>query len=203
LTMKAQSNKTVVLAFLAAFIVGQVVFYTAGCTGSKRRPVNVAAGQYYSEDEYDLLGNRAKSQYCKELQEELASSQAEFERVTRAIQDTKDRIKSTRREIVPIEREVLQLESDIRTLEDDIADVKALPTKWTIKPGETLTIIAMQKNVYNDIDKWWKIFDANRDKIVDPYYIFPDTVLVIPRDWPVKGKPKIPEDLKEFIITEY
>lgn len=201
--MKKRSDKTVALAFLAAFAVAQVAFYTVGCSGSKRRHVSVSAGEYYSEDEYDLLGNRAKSQYCKALQEEMATSQAEFERVTREIQNAKDLIKSTRRQIVPIEREVLQLESDIRSLEDDIADVKALPAQWAIRPGESLTIIAMQKNVYNDIDKWWRIFDANRDKIVDPYYIFPDTVLLIPRDWPIEGEPKIPEDLQEFIVTEY
>ena len=43
----------------------------------------------------------------------------------------------------------------------------------------------MEPRVYNDIDKWWKIFEANMHIIEDPYYIFPDTVLSIPRDWPI------------------
>jgi hypothetical protein len=192
----------ILVTFLVAFVVVQVTMYLAGCAGTKTRTVNVTAGEYYSEDEYDLLGNRAKSTYCNELQAEMTSSQTEFDRITREIQNAKDLITSTRRSIVPIEREVLQLESDIRTLEDDIADVKALPTEWRIKAGESLTIIAMQKNIYNDIDKWWRIFDANRIKIDDPYYIFPDTVLVIPRDWPLEGKPTIPEDLLDFIVYD-
>jgi nucleoid-associated protein YgaU len=190
------------LAFLTAFFAVTAAVYLVGCASNVARTVNVGAGEYYSEDEYDLLGNRAKSSYCNELQAEMTGSQTEFDRVTREIQDAKDLIQSIRRSIVPIEREVLQLESDIRTLEDDIADVKALPSEWHIRAGESLTIIAMQKNVYNDIDKWWRIFDANRIKIDDPYYIFPDTVLVIPRDWPTEGKPTIPEDLLDFIIVD-
>lgn len=201
--MTKPRDKKLVFCFLAALLVGQIAFYSAGCTGSKMRNVKVSAGEYYSEDEYDLLGNRSKSEYCKQLQGEMTVSQNEFERVNREIEDAKDLIQSTRRQIVPVEREVLRLESDIRSLEDAIADVKALPTEWRIRAGESLTIIAMQKDVFNDIDKWWRIFDANRVKIDDPYYIFPDTVLVIPRDWPLEGEPEVPEDLREFIITEY
>jgi len=63
-------------------------------------------------------------------------------------------------------------------------DVEALPKLWSVRAGESLSLISGYDQIYNDIDKWEKIFEANLDKIVDPYYIFPDTVLVIPRDWP-------------------
>ena len=201
--MKKQSTKSILIALGTAFAVTQIALYATGCGGAHIRSVNVAEGEYHTEAEYDAMSNRAKSQYCSALQAEMTASQEELERVNREIQDTQDLIKSIRRQISPIEREVLRLESDIRSLEDDIAQVKALPKTWKIRPGESLTIIAMQKNIYNDIDKWWRLFDANRSKIDDPYYIFPDTVLVIPRDWPLEGKPKIPDDLIPFIVTEY
>ena len=100
------------------------------------------------------------------------------------IQDDKDTILSIRRQIVPIEQEVLALQSNIRTLNDKIEEVNSLPKEWKIKTGDTLTLIAMKPEIYNDIEKWTKIFEANHHIIDDPYYIFPDTVLAIPRDWP-------------------
>jgi predicted nucleic acid-binding Zn-ribbon protein len=157
----------------------------AGCAGSKSRPVNVVDGEYYSEDEYEMLSGSQKSNYCKELTGELAVANTAYEDKQKDIQDAKDLIQSIRKQIVPIEQEVLRLESDIRTLNTEIDGVKALPTEWKIKEGDTLTLISMNEKVYNDIEKWWKIFEANKDIIEDPYYIFPDTVLVIPRDWPV------------------
>jgi nucleoid-associated protein YgaU len=197
-----RSTRQIIIGFTLAFICAQAGLYAVGCASGGMRSVNVPAGEYYTEAEYEALSNRAKTNYCNQLQNELAASEAELDGVVRDIEMTKDAIKSTRRSIVPIERKVLRLESDIRSLEDEIAEVKALPTEWRIRPGETLTIISMQKNVYNDIDKWWRILDANRVKIDDPYYIFPDTVLVIPRDWPLEGEPEIPEDLKEYVIVD-
>ena len=91
---------------------------------------------------------------------------------------------SIRQRIIPMETDVRRLEAEIRSLNDMIEEVKSLPTAWVIKEGESLTSIAMRDEIYNDIDKWERIFEANMDKIDDPYYIFPDTVLVIPRDWP-------------------
>ena len=115
----------------------------------------------------------------------MARAQAEFEAKTLELRDTRNLIQSIRRQIVPIETEVRRLDSDIRTLNTQIEAVEALPKKWKVRPGDTLTSIAMQDEVYNDIDMWEHIFSANLDKIDDPYYIFPDTVLVIPRDFPV------------------
>lgn len=168
------------LATAAAFLVAN------GCSGSNFRNVSVAQGEYYSEDEYDLLPGGRKTSYCNALESELAASQAEFESKTNEIADTKNLTASTRQRIVPIEAEVRRLESDVRSLNDQVAAVKALPAEWKVRPGETLTSIAMLTEIYNDIDKWERILQANLDKIEDPYYIFPDTVLRIPRDFPVE-----------------
>ena len=170
--------------FLLAFFAVPFCVYHVGCTGSKIRNVNIAAGEYYSEEEYESLSGSQKSNYCRQLTSEMAVADSEYQGKQKEIQDTKDLIQSIRQQIVPIEQEVLAHESDIRSLNDKIGAVKALPTVWKIKPGDTLTLIAMKEDIYKDIEKWFRIFEANQDKIEDPYYIFPDTVLVIPRDWP-------------------
>ncbi|MFQ5472574.1 MAG: LysM peptidoglycan-binding domain-containing protein [Dehalococcoidia bacterium] len=157
---------------------------SSGCSGVKYRHVNVSAGEYYSEDEYELLPDGRKDSYCSELQLELSVARQEFEEKSSEIQRTKDLIASLRSQVVPIETEVRRLEAEIRTLNAEIEEVKALPKTWKVRPGDTLTGIAMMDEIYNDIDKWEALFEANKDKIQDPYYIFPDTVLVIPRNWP-------------------
>jgi nucleoid-associated protein YgaU len=171
------------IIILVAAVATLVVI--GGCAGRKVPKVDVSAGEYYAEDDYAKLSGRRKSQYCNELENELNARQAEFERKTIQLQDMKDLIESIRKQIIPLERDVIRLDAEIRTLNDQVREVKSLPREWVVKPDDTLTLIAMKKNIYNDIDKWWKIFEANIDKIHDPYYIFPDTVLVLPRDWPV------------------
>lgn len=170
--------------FVGLLLVAQIGMYASGCTGSKVRNVSVKAGEYYSESEYEALPSSRQNDYCGELETEMMASEQIMTKRQNDIQEAKDLIQSIRRQIVPIEQEVLALESDIRSLNDQIESVKALPKEYLIKTGDTLTLIAMKENIYNDIEKWTRIFEANQDKIEDPYYIFPDTVLVIPRDWP-------------------
>lgn len=162
-----------------------MAFVAVGCGGSKSTKKSVSAGEYHGEDAYAALSRGDKVNYCSDLQTELDRTQAEFDSTTQAIQDTRDRIAVVRRTIVPIETEVRRLDSDVRTLNAQIAAVKALPGQWKVRPGDSLTAIAMMDQIYNDIDKWESIFSANLDKIIDPYYIFPDTLLVIPRNFPV------------------
>jgi nucleoid-associated protein YgaU len=174
------------IALIFGMLIALVALYAVGCGGPKLRKVNVSEGDYYSEDEWASLSSRQKDAYCRTLTTEMDATQAEFEAKTTELQDTKDLIASTRQQVVPVERQVHELEAEIRDLNSQIDEVKALPTTYTVKPGDWLTTIARNEKIYNDMDKWWKIFEANKDKIDDPYYIFPDTVLVIPRDWPVE-----------------
>jgi len=179
--MSMTISRPLLIVLILTLVAGAVI---SGCAGSKSRGVEVGEGDYYSEDEFDALSRRQKSNYCDALNAELDAAQNEHQQMQQEIQDAKDTIQALRKAVVPIEQEVLALESRIRTLNDQIEEVRALPGEWTIKDGDTLTLIAMKANIYNDIEKWTKIFEANHDKIDDPYYIFPDTVLVIPRDWP-------------------
>jgi hypothetical protein len=169
---------------MVLFVGALAVLLSTGCGGSKQRQIDIGKGEYYSEDEIAEFSNRQKNAYCQNLEGERDLAQKEFESKTQELETLRALIESTRDKTGPVEREVLRLEAEIRTLNDQIAEIKALPTTWTVRPEETLSIIAGLPEIYNDIDKWWKIFEANQDKIDDPFYVFPDTVLVIPRDWP-------------------
>jgi nucleoid-associated protein YgaU len=182
-------NMTYIMkSFLAVLLVvtlaAPAAFVTSGCSGSTKREVDVSAGNYYGEDELAEMSDRKKNKYCEALGAELTRTQEEFESKTEQLRDTRDTIDAKRLKMDPVERDVLRLESDIRTLNDLIDEVKALPSTWTIKEGESMSLIASFPEVYNDVEKWWRIFEANHDRVDDPFYVFPDTVLVIPRDWP-------------------
>jgi len=49
--------------------------------------------------------------------------------------------------------------------------------------------------------KWPRIYRANTDKIEDPEWIYPDTVLVIPREWPHQHMVALDESLS--LIASY
>jgi nucleoid-associated protein YgaU len=58
---------------------------------------------------------------------------------------------------------------------------RELPTEHKVLPYETLETIAGYWEVYGDPAQWSRLYDANRDKVSDPYDIPPGTIIVIPR----------------------
>jgi nucleoid-associated protein YgaU len=56
----------------------------------------------------------------------------------------------------------------------------ATVTEYTVQKDDTLQKIA--KKVYNSYGKWTKIYDANKDKIKNPNFVKPGTVLTIPAE---------------------
>ncbi|MCL2064250.1 MAG: LysM peptidoglycan-binding domain-containing protein [Candidatus Cloacimonetes bacterium] len=56
------------------------------------------------------------------------------------------------------------------------------PTTWRVWRGESLWRIAQYPEVYGTGTRWPVIYRANQDQIRDPNLIFPDQILVIPRD---------------------
>jgi nucleoid-associated protein YgaU len=187
------------------FVVGAAIVVSAillgGCSRTTARHMDVTAGEYYSEEEFDKLPRRAKENYCSSLGQELAKLQGQVEKQQDELKDTRKEIESLRNQITPIEREILRIDSDIRTLTGQIAELEALPKTWTVKPGETIDIIAAYDEVYSDPTKWPRIYRANIGKIEDPMWIYPDTVLLIPRDWPVEHRVSEYETLE--IIAGY
>lgn len=51
-------------------------------------------------------------------------------------------------------------------------------TQYTVMKDDTLQKIS--KKVYGSFGKWTKIYDANKDKIKNPNFVKPGTVIVIP-----------------------
>lgn len=182
-------------------VVMMTVVVTAGCSGTKGRHVDVSAGEYYSEDEYAELSNKEKEAYCVALEKELGTLQGQVDEKQAELSATREQIEKLRNQIAPIERELLRIDSDIRTLTSQINELEALPSTWNIQSGECLWLIAGYEDIYSDPVKWPRIYRANTDKIIDPEWIYPDTVLVIPRDWPRQHRVALDESLS--LIASY
>lgn len=161
-----------------------VVLFAGGCGGSKERRVNVSAGEYYSEDELVLLSDGTRSSYCNDLGKVRTSAQQEFEAKTQELAETNERIKTVSARRTELDRERVQLDMEIQSINDQITRVKALPDSVKIRIGESLETIAALPEVYNDAGKWWRLLEANKHVILDPYYCLADTMIAIPRDWP-------------------
>jgi NitT/TauT family transport system substrate-binding protein len=58
--------------------------------------------------------------------------------------------------------------------------VKAAAQEYIIKPGDTLSKLAAQ--FYNSMNKWEKIYEANRESVKNPHYIYVGQRIMIPLD---------------------
>jgi LysM repeat protein len=189
------------VAFRLVLLAGLVGLLVTGCGRSSGRSVDVSAGEYYSEEEYEELSNKEKEAYCTGLQTELNMLQGQVDERRGELTATRKQIESLKNQITPIERELLRIDSDIRSLTGQIEELEALPKTWNIQSGDCLWLIAGYEEVYSDPVKWPRIFRANMDKIMDPEWVYPDTVLVIPRDWPRQHTVSLDESLS--IIASY
>ncbi|MBE0478495.1 LysM peptidoglycan-binding domain-containing protein, partial [Candidatus Aerophobetes bacterium] len=87
----------------------------------------------------------------------------------------------------------------LRKIEDILADVKireekikpekvelkvTVPYKmiYTVQKGDSLWSIAARPDVYNNPDKWRKIFEANRETLITPETLYPGQKLIIPKE---------------------
>ncbi len=189
------------MAFRFVLLAGFLSVLVTGCGGSAGRDIDVTAGEYYSQEEYVELSNKGKEAYCSDLQNELNMLQGQVDERRGELTTTRKQIESLRNQITPIERELLRIDSDIRSLNSQITVLEALPKTWNIQPGECLWLIAGYEEVYSDPVKWPRIFRANMNKIEDPEWVYPDTVLVIPRAWPRQHSVSLDESLS--IIASY
>lgn len=58
---------------------------------------------------------------------------------------------------------------------------RELPTEYKTMPFETLETIAGYWEVYGDPAQWTRLYEANKDKVKDPYDIPAGTIITIPR----------------------
>lgn len=178
--MKRRTLGVVWIAALACLYVG--------CSRTSGRQVNVAAGEYYSEDEFAKLSNSQKAAYCAALEAERSKVQTDLELNQEDLVATRKQIDSLRNKITPVEKEILRLESDIRTLTGQVAQLERLPREYTVKDGDCLSIIADRDDIYAAASKWPRIYRANLDKIEDPVWIYPNMALAIPRELPTEHR---------------
>jgi nucleoid-associated protein YgaU len=54
--------------------------------------------------------------------------------------------------------------------------------EYTVIPGDYLGLIASYLSIYSNAKRWPEIYEANKDKIKDPDWIYPNQVFVIPHD---------------------
>src|SRR5712672_569006 len=62
-----------------------------------------------------------------------------------------------------------------------LAIPRELPTPYKVAPYETLETIAGNWELTGDPAQWSRLYEANKDKVKDPYDIPPGTIIVIPR----------------------
>jgi nucleoid-associated protein YgaU len=145
---------------------------------------DVSSGQFYTEEEYQKLGGKEREAYCASLAgeaERQASMLRDAETDLAAEQAKIDDLSAT---LGQVDGELGPIQADVARLEKEIAELEALPSEWTVQRGENLYKISGYEQIYSDPVKWPRIYRANRDLIEDPYLIYPDWVLQIPRDWP-------------------
>jgi nucleoid-associated protein YgaU len=53
---------------------------------------------------------------------------------------------------------------------------------YTVVPGDCLWLIASYLSIYSDAKRWPEIYEANKDKIKDPDWIYTNQVFTIPHD---------------------
>lgn len=180
--MRNSKNPAAIIAVLA------LVAIVAGCGKTSGRHVNVQAGEYYTEAEFDSLSNGDKSKYCSDLEAEKNRLKAETEANQKDIQTTRKNIESLRGQITPAEKEILRLEAEIRTLTSQINQYQALPKEYLVVANDCLSVISNRDDIYADAYKWPRIYRANLDKIEDPVWIYPGMKLAIPRELPTEYK---------------
>ncbi|RME16739.1 MAG: LysM peptidoglycan-binding domain-containing protein [Alphaproteobacteria bacterium] len=80
----------------------------------------------------------------------------------------------------PFKREEPALLAEANARAAEAARSGQLVSSVTVQPGNTLWAIA--KNRYGEGIAYWKIFDANRDQIRDPHWIYPGQVFTLPEN---------------------
>ncbi|GEM_PF-991446 len=106
--------------------------------------------------------------------------------VTAGYEPILDELKMKLKSVEQPEDEIVIIEQPIydqrRAYEETVlAEEANLSTEHTVRKGESLWLIAGYPEVYGNPLEWPKIFQANRDRILDSNLIYPDQTLRVPR----------------------
>ncbi|MBN1884495.1 MAG: LysM peptidoglycan-binding domain-containing protein [Candidatus Krumholzibacteriota bacterium] len=169
---------------MTALIVPMALVFAVGCTKYQPRPINIAEGEYYEDEEYQKLSKDDREAYCRELADELIQLQGRSETAQNELTSNKDRIRTLTTDIRDSEREYANLSAQIDELTRQLQVLAQLPKTWTLQYGECLWNLAGYEEIYGDPLKWTRIWRANSGMIEDPDWVLAGWELAIPRDWP-------------------
>ncbi len=162
------------------------VLVLTGCGKKVTRDADVAAGDYYSEDEFKRLSQEQRDEYCEDLAAELERLKKAAHADEMALGEAGDDIKKLKAKATKLQSKLADQDARFVDIEKEIAYFESLPKRYTVVKGDCLWKISGKEEIYADPIKWPRIYRANKDKIADPHWIYPDQVFSIPRECPNK-----------------
>jgi NitT/TauT family transport system substrate-binding protein len=94
--------------------------------------------------------------------------------------DAKSKSVASEEKIQPVAKQVPVVTAKATAPTTSAKAEKTAAQQYTVKPGDTLIRLAEQ--FYNSAKKWERIYEANRDQVKNPNYIFIGMKLIIPGD---------------------
>lgn len=166
--------------------ISLILLVGAGCSKYKSRPIDISAGEYYEDEEYEKLSKKDREQYCSALAGELERLQGSSEAAQAEFADNKESIKNLTLELREAEKTYATLSAQVDDLTKQLQALVILPKEWKLQYGECLWIVAGYEEIYGDPLKWPRLWRGNRHMIEDPDWVLAGWELKIPRDWPKK-----------------
>jgi nucleoid-associated protein YgaU len=145
---------------------------------------DVSRGQFYTEEEYQKLSGSDREAYCNSLSGEMTKQKDMLSDSQGKLEAEQKKIAGLQAKIKKIDAELNPLKAEAAGFQKEIDYYNSLPTRWTVKNGESLYKISDYEEIYADGTKWPRIYRANRDQIEDPNLIYVDQILAIPRGLP-------------------
>ncbi len=99
---------------------------------------------------------------------------------TTAPVEAKARPAGTDGKIKPVAKQVAAASDKQLSAQAPVPKTGPAPTQYVVKGGDTLSKLA--ERFYSSVSKWEKIYEANRDTLKNPNYIFIGQKLIIPAD---------------------
>ncbi|MBN2185338.1 MAG: LysM peptidoglycan-binding domain-containing protein [Candidatus Krumholzibacteriota bacterium] len=171
-------------ALIIFVFVPVILVFGAGCSRYTPTPIDITAGEYYEDEEYQKLSGKDREAYCLNLAKELDSLESRSTDAQAQLEQNREDISRLTQELRDKEREYVNLTTNIAELSGQISALEALPKEWKLIYGECLWTLAGYEEIYGDPLKWTRIWRANYDMIEDPDWVLAGWTLTIPRHWP-------------------
>ena len=82
--------------------------------------------------------------------------------------------------IVQKPNNIKMISQPVKTTDNEAQNSKLALDYWIVSQGDTLCSIARDPQIFGNYLKWTLIYEANKDQIYSPDYIYPGQKLIIP-----------------------